>query len=212
MSGDDSRTVRDLLNAQQREDLKYAYGRALGYARGVLKLEKWHAEEVVQAAALRAIERINSYRSRPGVPFTAWLNRVLQNLVRDEHRHRKRTERLRDLAGDATTPSALAAADLQMINAQAKLRRDQILARLRPDTRIVFETWAEQHAGHFNRSEAAARLGYSLEEFEAAKKRVRREVENAMEALALTVDDIRSQLPMVANSKPTQARGEEEGA
>lgn len=211
MSDDDTPRVRDLLSPQQRDSLKYAYGRMLGFAHGVLGLDKHQAEDVVQAATLRAIERIGRYTERPGVPFVSWLNKVLLNLVRDEHRNRQRQLRLRDLVGDATVPPAATQPDLELANAQATLRRDQLLAALSSDTRTAFEVWVQQNAGYIDRAEAAARLGSSIEQFEAAKKRVRREVESVMERLGLAPNDLLSELPIAANARPARGHGEENG-
>jgi RNA polymerase sigma factor (sigma-70 family) len=211
MSDDDTRKVRDLLTPQRRDDLKYAYGRMLGYAKGVLKLEKSQAEEVVQAATLLAIQRIGKYEERPGVPFVSWLKKVLLNLVRDEHRRRQRAERLRDPAGNATTPAAATSPDVGIANAQAKQRRDQLLAALSRDASTVFAVWAEQNAGYIDRAEAAARLGLSMAGYEAAKKRVRREVDSAMERHGLSEEDLMSELPSTANVRLARGHGEEDG-
>lgn len=204
--------IRDLLTPSQRQDLEYAYGRALVFAVKVLRLNKADADDVVGDAAVRAIERLDKYQPRPGVPFLSWFRRVLVNLVQDEHRRRERTERLRDPAADATTPAAPVPPDLNMANAQASLRRDQLLAELPRDIRTVFEVWAEQRARVIDREVAAERLGYSIAEYEAAKKRVEREVLRTMDRLGLRLEDVRSVMPSVASATATRHRGEEGGA
>lgn len=210
MTGRGGRTVRTCLTQQQRTDLKYAYERAMAYARGVLKLEKRDAEDVVQAASLRALERIAEYEPRLGaLPFVAWLKTITLNLVRDEHRKREREDRLKGDARDATTSDAPGLPDLDLANARAKVSRDRVLAMLTERARAVFEVWVQTHAGHFNRAEASQRLGCSIDEFEAAKKRVRRELEDVMKRLDLTTHDLMSELPRVANAGPTRGRREE---
>lgn len=203
--------VGDLLNAQQKTDLKYAYGRALAFARGRLKLPLSEAEELVAAAMVRAIPRIKQFKHRPGVPFLAWFRRVLLNLLFDEHRHLKRAERLKDLARDALTPSPLPSADAAIANERAKQNRDRLINELPEDLRETFQLWVQQYEGRLDRSEAAARLGCSVTSFEAQKKRVRREMNKAMAHLGLRAEDLWSETFFEERAVPNRALEEEDG-
>lgn len=205
------RRIRDLLNPRQRQDLEYAYSRALGYALKSLRLSAADAEDIVAAALVRAMERLDKYVPRPDVPFTAWFQKVLLNLVRDEHRNRQRAERLRDLAANAAAPASPRPPDLRIMNAQARACRDRLVAELPPDLRTVLEVWAEQRARLVARDVAAERLGCSISEYEAAKKRVRREVEGAMQRLGLRVEDLWSAVPRVSGGHSARGHERERG-
>jgi RNA polymerase sigma factor (sigma-70 family) len=209
MTGGGDKTLRARLTPQQQENLKYAYGRALAYACGELHLSKWDAEDVVQAAALRAIESMSAYEDRPGVPFVAWLKKILLNLVRDEARHRERVRLLQGHVADAMAPVPAVGSDLQLANARARGRRDQVLASLTPGGRAILEVCVHQDAGRIDRVEAAARLGCTKADFDAAKKRLAREIEHVMERLGFSPDDLVSELPLVASAGSGRDRGED---
>jgi RNA polymerase sigma factor (sigma-70 family) len=199
MSGERTR-VADLIPSDRLEDLRYAYGRARGYACAKLRLDGAAARDVVDRAMLRAIERLDQFQERPGKTFDAWFRKILTNFVRDEHRHRERTQRLRDAVDTATRPPTIPPPDVLLINAQAKMRRDQIVSQLSQANRIVFEVWAQQNAGYIDRTEAASRLGMTIEQYEAAKKRVETAVENAMKRLRFQKEDLWSEMPVAAGA------------
>jgi DNA-directed RNA polymerase specialized sigma24 family protein len=133
------------------------------------------------------------------------------NLFLDECRQRQVAERLQHEAQGATSAPEPDPPDNRFSNLDAAARREQLLAALTQDAREVFKVWVEQHAGHFSRAEAASRLNCSIDDFEAAKKRVRREIENLMERLHWLPGDLMSELPLVANSSPTRNHREEGG-
>jgi RNA polymerase sigma factor (sigma-70 family) len=200
MSGDRTSRVRDFVPSQRLEALKYAFGRAITYARKKLSLSAADANEVASRAAVRAIAKLEQYQEQPGVSFDAWFRKIVTNLVRDEHRHRERTTRLRDFAKEATRAAPTLPPNLELANFQAKMRRDQLVAQLPSDLRVVFEVWVQQHDQSINRTEAAARLGMTMAGYEAAKKRVERESLKALERLRFDTGDLWSEMPVAVGA------------
>lgn len=200
MSDQPRQRVHDLIDPERLKAIEYAYGRGLGYARSVLGLSLPDAEDAVNQAALVALKQIENYRERPGVPFTAWFLRILTNFVFSEHRARRRRERHADKAAEAMSSPYEPTIDLQLANARAARRRDDFLAELPTTIRVFFENWCLQRDGELDRDEAAALLGYTLEQYEAAKKRCRREIKSAATRLGLNPEELYSVLPRAAGS------------
>jgi len=138
------------------------------------------------------LERKTAFTAQSGVPFLAWLTRVVVNAVIDEHRHRGRVERLRDLACESLAPSSYPTPEMALIDKEAERNRLTLIEALPRDLAHVLDAMLEQREGHISRADAAARLGCSIEKYEAAKKRVLRELPKAMMRLGLRKDDVLS--------------------
>jgi RNA polymerase sigma factor (sigma-70 family) len=189
MGNHPERRVRDLLTPQQKQDLEYAYGRALAVARR-FGLSQPDAEDVVGVATLRAIERIGQYQPRLGIPFLAWFRRLLARCVMDEFRSHKRAKALLTSSDDALLPVAQLDPDERIANAEAAARRAAIVSALTPELREVFDRWIDQHEGRIDGKRAAELLGCTLPQYEAKKHRVRRRIEKTMERLRLSPRDL----------------------
>ncbi len=142
----------------EKSDFEYARSRAMGYARKKLGLEPTDAEEVVDQALIRALERKTAFTAQSGVPFLAWLTRVVVNAVIDEHRHRGRVERLRDLACESLAPSSYPTPEMALIDKEAERNRLTLIEALPRDLAHVLDAMLEQREGHIM-PKAMMRLG-----------------------------------------------------
>jgi RNA polymerase sigma-70 factor, ECF subfamily len=78
-------------------------GTAAGYARSILR-NRHDADDAVQQAALRGLERVNSYdKSRP---FKAWWFAILRNCCIDLLRQRKFTDASASIDDQPSPPQA----------------------------------------------------------------------------------------------------------
>lgn len=184
--------VRDLLSPELSQNFKYIYGRlvALGLGKGLTTEE---AKELAQETLLRAWDKCSRYTPRPGTPLVAWLLRVAQNLlvdrVRSEEVKRRAVEQMEhDQGGDHPTRTQYSS----LADADAARRRARLLIGLPEELQRVFWVWVEQYEGRINRDEAAVCLDITVEEYEAAKKRVRRAIEKEMERLGYRTEDLLS--------------------
>jgi RNA polymerase sigma factor (sigma-70 family) len=185
-------TVRDLVSPELRQNFKYIYGRLVAFGLGKgLPIED--VEELVQETLLRAWAKRGNYTPRPETSFVSWLLRVAQNLFVDrlragQVRHRVLEVMEHDQGSDHPTRTQYSS----LADADAARRRDRLLLGLPEDLQSVFWVWVEQHDRGIDRDEAADRLGMTVEEYEAAKKRVRRAIEKEMEGLGYETEDLLS--------------------
>ena len=207
--GHDPGVVRDLLTPELRDTFEYIYGRLVAQGR------RWgltfhDAEDLAQDALVRAWARRHRYTPRPKKPLLSWLLKVAHNLFLDRVRTRNVERRVLDkiegvLGGDCPTNTQHS----NVADAEAGKRRQELILELPDDLRTVFWVWVEQQQRRISREEAADQLGRSVDEFEAAKKRVRRAMEIAMEHLGYGPEDLRSPDTQYANLDRTRRRESE---
>ena len=183
-------TLRDLLTPELRGDFKYAYDRLISAGRKK-GLTPNQAEAFAQDALLRAYERRDHFTPRPGKSWLNWLLTVAWNRFYDRIRTERCEKLLREEAAHripADTPTAIQ--ETRLANAEATRRRAELVRAIPEDQRLVFWVWVEQNAGEISRQEAADKLGMTLSEYEASKKRVRRSLEKAMQSLGFQPADL----------------------
>lgn len=184
--------VRDLLTPELRREFKYIYGRLVvfGLSRGLTRGE---AEELVQETLLRAWAKRGHYTPRPETPLVAWLVRLAQNLLIDRLRAEQvRNRVLEQMEHDQASDHPTRTQYSSLADADAARRRARLLVGLPEDLQRIFLVWVEQWDRRIDRDEAAVRLGMTVEEYEAAKKRVRRAIEKEMERLGYKIEDLLS--------------------
>jgi len=188
-------TVRDLLTPELRQNFKYIYGRLIAFGLGKgLTVEE--AEELVQETLLRAWTKRGHYTPRPETPLVGWLLRVARNLFVDRLRAQQVSRRaLEQMEHDQGSDHPTRTQYSILGNTDAARRRVRLLVGLPEDLQRVFWVWVEQCDRRINRDEAAVRLGMTVEEYEAAKKRVRRAIEREMELLGYKTRDLLSSDP-----------------
>lgn len=183
-------TVRDLIAPGRVAEAKYLYGRLLALARQQ-GLGQAAAEDLAQQAVVQALLRADQYTPQTGRPFLAWLLAIARNLAVDELRRvaaeRRALERVHALPRETSVT-----ADGALHDEQAARNRQRLLASLAPEEREFYRTWTQQHARLIDRATAAARLGLSIEAYEAGKKRLDTRLHKALMQLGLRLEDLSS--------------------
>ena len=184
---------RDLIRSEFRNNYRYIHDRLFGFARAK-GFSDADAADLVHEALLRALARERQYSEQPGTPLLAWLLAIARNALIDGMRKRalERTFLGEQHRHDAVRPEPPAATDEPFLKDEARQRRARLLAELTKEEREVFYAWMKQHEKIATGAEAAASVGLSLQQFEAAKKRLRRTIGHALQRLGMTTDDLRS--------------------
>ena len=128
------------------------------------------AADVVQEALIRLIKDLPRYERRPGVPFRAWLRRVVLNTVRDYRAaHRNRPLPTTDDLNES--PDADPWPDDQAEYRSAVIHR--ALDLIRPDfSRPVWTAFTETALRERRPASVATELGMTVGAVYAAKSRV----------------------------------------
>jgi DNA-directed RNA polymerase specialized sigma24 family protein len=187
---DGQERVRDLLDVQLRRDFKHIFGRlvALGRKKG-LSLQE--AEDLAGQTLLRALQRRDRYSPVAGKPVLAWLTTLAKNLFIDLLRQNQRDPAAcaEDLS-PATEVDPAALPDTQAVGDRAAAMRRVLLANLSREDHRFLTTWIPQHHKEIDRDEAANRLGMTVEEYEAAKKRMKTVLARVLKELGLKPSDL----------------------
>ena len=78
------------------------------------------------------------------------------------------------------------------MNDDAAVNRQRLRMALSEDQNRLFEVWARQKAGEIDRNEAANRLGMTVDEYEAGKKRLVRTLQRLLKNFGLEPGDLTS--------------------
>jgi DNA-directed RNA polymerase specialized sigma24 family protein len=116
---------------------------------------------------------------------------LIRAIVRNAYidRHRARSNRAR-LHLRLVEPDATVLGDRELVRQSAHANRQLLLAALEPAERIVWDAWVRQRARELDGPQAAAAVGVTYGEYENRKRKLRRRVRTAMDALNLRFDDL----------------------
>ena len=148
------------------------------------------AEDVAQDACLRAWDGRRRYFQRADANVGGWLLRVARNIVIDRVRQRHAISKKADgaLPGEQLRlripdPEAVLALD------EGSDKFARVLAALDYVDRAFLAVWAEQAEGDGSREDAAEELGFTMAEYEAAKKRLKRRLDAVVVKLGISFDE-----------------------
>jgi RNA polymerase sigma-70 factor (ECF subfamily) len=120
------------------------------------------AEDIVSLVFLKAIEKINTFKSDKGT-FQAWLYQIARNTVIDHYRTKKQADNIDDYWSLADNT------DIER-DTEAKFKLEQVdeyLKKLKPRQReiIIMRVWQEMSykeiAETFSQSEASCKMSFS---------------------------------------------------
>ncbi len=145
------------------------------------------ADDLVQEATLRHARDPSWYDSTRGS-----LETLLRVFIQSRHQDRRRQVATRSrLHGRFTLVATAPAPDHGMVADDAGRARARLYAALEPGHQEVFGAWIRQREGE-RAHHLAAELGGSVGAFEAAKKRLRRRLQQLLTELDLTPADLTS--------------------
>ncbi|MEQ8719633.1 MAG: sigma factor [Sandaracinaceae bacterium] len=196
-----------------RQNLEYAHSRVFTLLRKKFGLPRDDAEDVVAIALMRAVEKLPPKLEKP---LAAWLTRTAARIAIDELRSRSRQARLMLEAerhhlhlveAQGTTP------DLELEHWRAAAARWRLRDAMETDDRRFFDTWVQQHACEISRSTAISRLGCTMAQYEAAKKRLKLRIAKLLDELDMSVEELlTSDAPMDVRATTKASHNSEETA
>lgn len=146
------------------------------------------AEDVAQEACLRAWKHRQRYFQREDAKVVGWLVSVAKRIVID----RARARRSQLQRGEAAVPDeqlrlAIPNGEVSLGRARAAHGLRRVLDGLDEVDRGFLGVWAEQRQRNVSREVAAEEMNMTMSEYEAAKKRLRRQVKVVAEQLGVDV-------------------------
>lgn len=158
----DAEDEADLIKRAQVEPAVFAelyrrhLGRIYAYLRARVSCDE-DAADLAQQVFLQAFDALPNYRSRPGLPFSAWLFQIARNIVVDAYRKRHAIIPWESLP-QSSQPSLAANPEESLLQEERLTQLRRHLARLEPAKR---ELLALRFAAGLTAPQIAAIVGRS---------------------------------------------------
>lgn len=183
-----------------RRNLEHAHNRVFSLVRKKFRIPKAEAEDVVAVALTRALEKLPPTLDKP---LVAWLTTTAARIAIDEGRKRARRDRLMPKIERQEVDLAKArwsAPDTALLRKRAAAAQQRLREAMSADDRRFFDIWVRQKACEISRSTAISRLGCTMAQYEAAKKRLKLRLPKLAEELGMSGEELWTE------DAPTEAR------
>lgn len=177
-------------SAKGREDRKYIFSRVYALARQS-GMEHHDAEDCAATAVEKALKSQHLFSASSEESLCSWAIKIGRNVILDGHRRRRLQRNVDDALELEGVHTPVGGSNTRTRNEAAALR-GRVVAKLSDDDQAVLRMWVAQWDDDDNMTarEAALLLELSVPAYEAAKKRVKRNLTKALDDLGLTNDDI----------------------